>query len=148
MSRLAMREGTILTHAGCGTQSERMPPDSTRRAGAVFGVLLASATVAAIAGCVTTTDVSDPCRGDVHCAVVVSPFAATLPRGDTLTFTATMSPEPDSSARFSWESSDSTKVRVDFTGLATTVAQSPLVAICAILTRDTKKRSCAQVTVL
>jgi uncharacterized protein YjdB len=125
-----------------------MRPDATRRASAIVVVLVTIATLAAIVGCNTTFEVSDPCKGDVHCTVVVNPFAVTLPRGDTMTFIAGMSPEPDTSARFSWMSSDSTKVRVDSTGLATTIAQSPLVAICATLTRDTKKRSCAQVTVL
>jgi len=109
---------------------------------------LLTALVSAIACGSDTLQIPVPICADQHCSVAVIPTGATLPKGDTITFTAVMTPQPDTSARYYWTSSDSTKVTVDQSGFATMLAQTTSVSVCAALTRDPSKFTCARVTVL
>lgn len=80
-------------------------------------------------------------------SVVVSPATATMSVGQTVNFTAAVNADAGIATTVTWSSGDATKVSVSATGVATAVAATPGVAICATSTVDTSKKGCASVTV-
>lgn len=81
-------------------------------------------------------------------SVIVTPAHATLRLDETLRFVATLGPASRQSGSWLWTSSDSTRVRVDDSGLVRAVgAPTPGIAICAALSTDAGAKGCATVVI-
>jgi uncharacterized protein YjdB len=113
---------------------------------------IAAAALAAIASCEkqSTEPLSKatPCGASKYCGVTVAPVSATLGLGDTLRFAATSALPLPAGVTFVWASSDTTKVKVDATGLARAVSTSPGVAVCASVSADPASKGCASIVSL
>lgn len=80
-------------------------------------------------------------------AVAVAPGTATMSIGNTVSFTAAVTATGTAATTVTWSSSDASKVSVSATGVATAVAATPGVAICATSTVNTGAKGCASVVV-
>jgi hypothetical protein len=79
-------------------------------------------------------------------SVSVAPATATLNVGQTVTFSAAVNASNGAATTVTWASSDPSKVSMSG-AVATAVASTPGVAICATSTVDTGKQGCASVAV-
>ncbi len=80
-------------------------------------------------------------------SVTVTPSAVTMSVGQTAAFTAAVDVSNGAATTVTWSSSDASKVSVTAAGVATAVAPTPGVAICATSTADANKKGCASVVV-
>jgi hypothetical protein len=80
-------------------------------------------------------------------SVTVTPGTATMSVGATVSFTAAVDVSNGAATTVTWSSSDASKVSVTAAGVATAVAATPGVAICATSTADANKKGCASVVV-
>lgn len=79
--------------------------------------------------------------------VAVAPGTATMSIGQTVSFTAVVTATGTAATTVTWNSTDATKVSVSAAGVATAVAATPGVAICATSTVNTSAKGCASVAV-
>ncbi|MEA3247618.1 MAG: Ig-like domain-containing protein [Gemmatimonadota bacterium] len=80
-------------------------------------------------------------------SVTVTPSAVTMSVGSTASFTAAVDVSNGAATTVTWSSSDASKVSVTAAGVATAVAATPGVAVCATSTADANKKGCASVVV-
>ncbi len=80
-------------------------------------------------------------------SVTVTPGVVTMSVGQTASFSAAVDVANGAATTVSWSSSDASKVSVSTAGVATAVAATPGVAICATSTADANKKGCASVVV-
>jgi hypothetical protein len=80
-------------------------------------------------------------------SVTVTPSAVTMAVGQTAAFSAAVDVSNGAATTVTWSSSDASKVSVTAAGVATAVAATPGVAICATSTADANKKGCASVVV-
>lgn len=80
-------------------------------------------------------------------SVTVTPAAVTMAVGQTASFSAAVSVSNGAATTVTWSSSDASKVSVTAAGVATAVASTPGVAICATSTADANQKGCASVVV-
>lgn len=80
-------------------------------------------------------------------SVTVAPSTATMAIGQTVSFSAVVDVSNAAATTVTWASSDASKVAVSATGVATAVAATPGVAVCATSTADANKKGCSSVVV-
>lgn len=80
-------------------------------------------------------------------AVSVAPGTATMSVGQTVSFSAVVTATGTAATTVTWASTDAARVSVSAAGVATAVAATPGVAICATSTVNTNAKGCASVAV-